>query len=232
MKASASIRFTCALALILGAWLLPATSDAQSSHASDEEARGLFVAGRAAYSDGRYQEAYDRFMEAYRLTGRPGLLYNAAQAADRARMDPEALGAYESYLEADPDASNASAVRNRIAAIRGSMEREAALRQENERLEAEQEAAAIARARDVPSPEEAAATTAGAGGEEGAPRGATEGRPEDEGLSTGAWIGIGSGAAAAVIVAVVLAVVIPSDSTESPVAGSSGVIVTALGASR
>ena len=95
-----------------------------SAIAQDDEARGLFLAGRAAFDQGRYEDALDRFREAHRLSGRPELLYNIGQAADRLRRDREALEAFEGYLEQTPsDAPNRSIAQNRVDFLREQLAR-------------------------------------------------------------------------------------------------------------
>jgi|GEM_PF-699902 tetratricopeptide (TPR) repeat protein len=111
------------LALFLGALALaPAAALAQPAGAAaaavDEEARLLFEAGRRAFDDGRFEDALARFREAYRLTGRPQLLYNIGHTADRMRLDAEAIEAFEAYLAALPDAENRREVEGRIASLR------------------------------------------------------------------------------------------------------------------
>jgi tetratricopeptide (TPR) repeat protein len=66
---------------------------------SDEEARGLFMAGQAAFRDQRWDDAMRYFQQAFDLSPRPELLYNVGVAADRLRRDQEALAAFERFLE-------------------------------------------------------------------------------------------------------------------------------------
>jgi len=81
---------------------------------TDKKARELFEKGRAAWDEGRFREAWEYWHHSYRLSRRPELLYNVGQAADRLRMDREALEAFRLYLEKNPDASNRKEVENRI----------------------------------------------------------------------------------------------------------------------
>lgn len=62
-----------------------------SSDAVDQEARGLFEAGRAAFSDGRFDDALRYFRESFELSGRVELLYNIGTAADRLRESARLL---------------------------------------------------------------------------------------------------------------------------------------------
>lgn len=90
---------------------------ALSPEESDRKARALFKQGREAYEDGRYRDAWDYFRQAYLLSKRPELLYNVGQAADRLRMDREALEAFKLYLARLPDAENRREVENRVRAL-------------------------------------------------------------------------------------------------------------------
>lgn len=100
--------------LVLGSASAAAGQDSER----DEEARVLFQAGEAAYGDGRYKLALERFEAAHAMSPRPELLFNIASTADRLRKEELAIEAYESYLEALPEASNASEVRSRLAILR------------------------------------------------------------------------------------------------------------------
>jgi hypothetical protein len=81
---------------------------------TDKKARNLFEQGRAAWDEGRYREAWEHWHYSYRLSRKPELLYNVGQAADRLRMDREALEAFRLYLEKNPNAANRREVENRI----------------------------------------------------------------------------------------------------------------------
>lgn len=96
-------------------------TSAQSDPGRDAEARGLFEAGRAAFDQGRYQDALGYFDRAYQLSRRPQLLYNIGQVHDRLRHDEEALTALQQYLKQVPGATNRSEVEHRIEALRQAM---------------------------------------------------------------------------------------------------------------
>ena len=85
--------------------------------AQDQEGRRLFEAGRAAYVDGKYRDALNYFREAHRLSGRPQLLFNIGQAADRLGEREQATQAFRDYLAAVPDADNRAEVEARIAEL-------------------------------------------------------------------------------------------------------------------
>jgi tetratricopeptide (TPR) repeat protein len=93
--------------------------------ARDDEARGLFEAGKAAYEDGRFEDALAYFERAYALSPRPGLQYNLGLAYDRLRRDAEALQAFETYLSEQPDPAREQEVQNRVRALREHLARRA-----------------------------------------------------------------------------------------------------------
>lgn len=152
----------------------------------DAHARDLFEKGRVAYQDARYDVALDLFTQAYALSKRPQLLNNIGQAADRLRMDAEALDAYQRYLAEVPDAENRAAVENRITALR-------------EVIEAKRQAP-------VPTPEETARAAEPAPAAQGTPAApaATSARDDDGSVLSSFWLwaGIGAVAVAGVIIGV------------------------------
>jgi hypothetical protein len=77
----------------------------------------MFEQGRQAYGDGRYRDAWANFHDAYQLSGRPELLYNIGQTADRLGQDSDALKAFRMYIERLPNAANRHDVENRIHAL-------------------------------------------------------------------------------------------------------------------
>lgn len=93
-------------------------ADSQSSAESiNEEARGLFEAGAAAFSDGRFQDALTYWEGSYGLSHRPELLHNIGIAHDRLGQRDEAIAKYRAFLEERPDADNRSYVERRIAQL-------------------------------------------------------------------------------------------------------------------
>lgn len=171
-----------AVLLVLATWCphASAQSPAESS-ATDAEARGLFLAGQAAFDDARYADALGYFRQAYELSGRPGLLYNVGVAADRLRRDDEALAAFSQFLrEAPEDHPSYRDAEARVRVLRGVAE---------DGAEAEPEVdAPPPPTAEPPSTEAPPATT---------PSGAD---------TTPAWIVVGAAAAVAVTGAVLLGV--------------------------
>lgn len=82
-------------------WLLSGVALAQDD---DARARELYDNGAILYEEGRYEDAVAAFSEAYRLSGRPALLFNIANAQERLGLWVEAhetLSRYRAYATAD-----------------------------------------------------------------------------------------------------------------------------------
>jgi tetratricopeptide (TPR) repeat protein len=92
---------------------------------TDHDARVAFESGDLAFSEGRYEDAFDDFTRAYDLSHRPELLYNIGLAADRLRRDEEAIDAFEAYLDALPEATNRPEVQRRLRALHDAVAAEA-----------------------------------------------------------------------------------------------------------
>lgn len=92
-------------------------------HGEVSEARALFMAGRVAFEDGRYEAAIAHFKASYELSRLPALLYNLAQCYDRLRRDQEAIATFERYLELDPTVENRASVEARLEALRAAVAR-------------------------------------------------------------------------------------------------------------
>lgn len=77
---------------------------AQAAGGDDARARELYENGAILYEEGRYEDAVVAFEQAYRLSGRPALLFNIANALERAGRWSEALDVlsrYRAYAAAD-----------------------------------------------------------------------------------------------------------------------------------
>lgn len=84
--------------------LLWAGLAAAQSGTDDARAKEIYENGVILYDEGRYDDAIVAFQEAYRLSERPELLYNIANACERAgryREAYEALNRYRVYAAAD-----------------------------------------------------------------------------------------------------------------------------------
>ena len=113
------------LALVLA--LAHVTSAHAQGEQADQVARGLFEEGVQAFSEARYETALDRFHIAYRLSQRPGLLYNVGLTEDRLRHDREALEAFEQFLrDTGPDETRRGEVERRVLILRQTIAERAA----------------------------------------------------------------------------------------------------------
>lgn len=135
--------------IILGAVALalswPAAVRAQAEE-DDDRGRLHFEAGTSYFEQARYQEAIDEWDEAYRLSERPLLLLNLANAHERLAQYEEAASSLEQFLAVGGDEAeeNRSSLETRITGLR--------------RLAAEREAeAAAAAAAAAPEPVESPA---------------------------------------------------------------------------
>jgi tetratricopeptide (TPR) repeat protein len=197
---------------------------AEAGAINDEEGRGLFVAGRAAYDEGRYADALMYFKRSYEVSQRPALLYNVGQAQDRLRLDAEALESFRQYVALQPDAPNVKEANNRIRALEAILERE------------KQERAAAAPATPATvAPSEAPAATPNAQTNEptsvqSAPAAATAptaDKAEDGGLLSKWWFWTATGAVVAGVVVGAIAIG-SGEEIEKPRAGNTGISITTL----
>ena len=104
------------------------------------------------FSAGDYAAAIDDYRAAYQLRQLPTLIFNIAQAHRKAGQWQEALANYERFMKEDPKSAlvpeaeaHAAAMRAKIEAEKSSLEREAAARLAQQRVE---EAEALAKARE------------------------------------------------------------------------------------
>jgi tetratricopeptide (TPR) repeat protein len=108
----------------------------------DTAALVLFERSEAAYRAGRFAEAADLLVEAYRLKKEPILLYDLARAYEGLGDLPRAIATYERYLAAAPLAKNRDGIVQRIATLRAQVrereELERRYRAERAALDAEQ----------------------------------------------------------------------------------------------
>ncbi len=103
--------------LVLFALFVMAAPLRAQTRADDERARSLYLLGDDLYAQGRYEEALAAFEESYRLSERPLLLFNIANAQERSGQWSEAIESLEGYL---PHAEQAERARiaSRIASLR------------------------------------------------------------------------------------------------------------------
>jgi tetratricopeptide (TPR) repeat protein len=94
-----------AVAWLLALCLAATGARADEPHASDDDlaiAKAHFNTGQAYYEHGRFADAAHEFEEAFRLSGRPALLYNMGKSYDGGNDFARALGAYRKFLAAAP----------------------------------------------------------------------------------------------------------------------------------
>ncbi|MDO9018995.1 MAG: tetratricopeptide repeat protein [Deltaproteobacteria bacterium] len=86
------------------------------------EARAAFEAAEQAWRESDYPRALAGFRRAQELSPHPATLYNVARAEEQVGHVDAAIEAYEAYLRAAPEASDADEVRRTIASLRASRE--------------------------------------------------------------------------------------------------------------
>lgn len=107
--------------LLLAALAWPGRSLAQAPPTevprTNPEAQSRFEAGVAAYQEGRYREAVERFKEADQLAPSPLLSFNIAKVYERMADNRSALAWYRDYLRRLPNADNRASVLERVTAL-------------------------------------------------------------------------------------------------------------------
>ena len=213
-----AIAWACFALVLTCIGLLPRTAVAQSGKpkananagtaeaagASDEVARGLFQAGKAAYEAGNYTDALSFFEQAHARSGRPQLLFNVGQTADRLRQDEKAIASFRAYLEQLPEAPNRAEVEARIRAL------EQALAERRRSAET----APVAASLPAPTPEQTAAQAPAAAPRDDAALG---GEPaQSKPVTQQWWFCTGLGAVVVGGTAVALAVALGGDAGREP----------------
>jgi len=91
-----------------------------AAQSDDERARFHFQAGRSYYDQGSYENAVREWQESYRLSSRPLLLRNIAEAQERLFAFDDAIETLEQYLRegGEEAASNRTTIESRIARLR------------------------------------------------------------------------------------------------------------------
>lgn len=101
----------------------------------EQRAKDLYAKGDAAYAEGRYEEALASFQEAYALSGRPQLLFNVSNAAERLGRYSEAVDALDKYL-ATGKPKDRDVVQKRLTNLKKRVDEQ---KKEQERLAKEEE---------------------------------------------------------------------------------------------
>ena len=94
----------------------PPTPQTNPSPEDLERGRELFENGKSLYLDGSYDPAVAAFKQAYAVSGDPLLLYNIAQAHDRADKYDDAIEYFE-YYRAFAPASEREALEEKVASL-------------------------------------------------------------------------------------------------------------------
>lgn len=112
-----------ALALRLGAGLAFLLALSAELHADEalEAAKKRYEAGERDYLAGRYWQSAKAFEEAFAMSRRGDLLFNAGRAYERGEYTVRAIEAYQAYLDAVSEAPDKEQIRKRIAELRASL---------------------------------------------------------------------------------------------------------------
>lgn len=113
-----------------------------------DRALDLFMQAERAYEEGDVERSLALLVEARTIHPESVLLYNMARAYETLGRPDEALSAYRSFLEEEPDTEDRGAIQTRIAALESQIAEREQNAAERERLEGER-AAAEARANQV-----------------------------------------------------------------------------------
>jgi len=122
----------------LAAWLASADAAAQTrppdAPAAEREDRAVavFEESEKRYREGKFKEAVDLLLEAYRLSPEPPLLYNLGRAYEGMGDLERARDAYRRYLDADRGASDRGAIEQRIATLTRQLDERAALQRQRD----------------------------------------------------------------------------------------------------
>ena len=94
------------------------TEPATSTAAEPDDASARFARAETMYREGRYEEAIAVLEELIEDYPEPILYFNLGRANESSGRIEAAISAYDSYLEAAPDAPDRESVRDRIARLR------------------------------------------------------------------------------------------------------------------
>jgi tetratricopeptide (TPR) repeat protein len=103
------------------AWLalILLNSFAYASIYEDELARAHFLSGQSYFDEGRHGDALNEYREAYRISGRPGFLYNIGVCEEKLGHLDAAVAAFERYLREAPAAPDRAPVEAHLRELRG-----------------------------------------------------------------------------------------------------------------
>jgi tetratricopeptide (TPR) repeat protein len=101
-------------------WVAPLVLLAVPVRAQDpraDRARAQYLKGQAAYDQGEYREALQRFEAAYAEKPVPALLFNIGQCHRKLGELDEAAKVYRAFLAADPDSPHAEQTRSLLSQV-------------------------------------------------------------------------------------------------------------------
>ncbi len=117
-------RLSCVALLLASLSISPAAARAGQA---ETQAREQVKQATAAYNLGRFDEAAERYEEAYRLVQDPVLLFNIGQSYRLGDKPEKAIFAYRAYLRTAPlDAPNREVVEKHIAELKHQLEAKSA----------------------------------------------------------------------------------------------------------
>ena len=94
-----------------------APAAAEPSDANKQLAAAHYKLGSTLYDQGRFDEAFDEFEQAYQLAPKPLVIFHMARARQHAGKLDEALGLYKRYLQQEPNGKGAAEATAQVAAI-------------------------------------------------------------------------------------------------------------------
>ncbi len=118
----------------------PIVRACEAAPTAEDEARAhrLFEQGKKSFREGRFQDAVHLLKEVYRLKCAPEPLYNLGRAYDNLGELGAAIGAFEAYLRASPNAEDRGAVEERIGTLKRQLAEREKLKREREEAEKRQ----------------------------------------------------------------------------------------------
>ena len=183
------MRLAVILILVILGFAAPALAQGTDD---DRRARELYDNGAILYEEGRYEDAIEAWLEAYRISERSLLLFNIANAQERVGLWREALETLNRYRAFAP-AGERDVLDRRMANIERRVKEQEAVEAEQRAVEEEEaRQAEEARAAEEAAAEEAASNATGPakGGTAG---GARPPRGFGAGLLIGGLAGAGAG---------------------------------------
>lgn len=98
-----------------------APEDGSSAEQDDKRARELYLSGEADYAAGRYEQAADKFNQAYELSKRSALFFNIANAYERMGDYEQAAEYLKRYLSG-PKVKDVVSVKERIRRLESAID--------------------------------------------------------------------------------------------------------------